>query len=395
MAVEGTLDLFKLPEILQLISQQRKTGILTVQGQQDIVAISFLNGRIVAADALNQTQEEGLSQVLLKEGIITAPDLARAASEHQSAGGRLVDLLVERRYIERPELLAALRLQTFRLLEGLLRWSQGDFKFYSGDEVSYEEGFDPIAVEELLIHSLQNAPPTEPAEPARPAGPRPLPSAAPSRPAGRPPVSPPEPRTTPGGPAGPRPVAAAKPAPAIAVPSLLPAGAEVSGPFRRMKAEARPSTSPSRAPARWGRTLAALLAGLVLASLFQAANFLMLPFPWQERERDGLARDQRAALYLKVDQAAKTWFLLKGSFPDRLQELVAARLLSEDDLADSEGHLLLYMASEESYTLDPLAEGKPMAAAGTSEAITGNFLLDPEFLNVPPQSSVQPLVLLD
>jgi len=47
MAVEGTLDLFKLPEILQLISQQKKTGILTVQGQQDIVAISFLNGRIV------------------------------------------------------------------------------------------------------------------------------------------------------------------------------------------------------------------------------------------------------------------------------------------------------------------------------------------------------------
>ena len=43
MAVEGTLDLFKLPEILQLISQQKKTGILTVQGQQDIVAISFLN----------------------------------------------------------------------------------------------------------------------------------------------------------------------------------------------------------------------------------------------------------------------------------------------------------------------------------------------------------------
>ena len=46
MAVEGTLDLFQLPEILQLISQQQKTGILTVQGQNDIVAISFLSGKI-------------------------------------------------------------------------------------------------------------------------------------------------------------------------------------------------------------------------------------------------------------------------------------------------------------------------------------------------------------
>ena len=157
MAVEGTLDLFKLPEILQLVSQQRKTGILTVQGQQDIVAISFLNGRIVAADALNQTLEEGLSQILLKEGMISAPDLARAVSEHQASGGRLIDLLVERRFIERPELLEALRLQTYRLLEQLLNWSQGDFKFYSGDEVSYEEGLVPISVEELLINMAPSA----------------------------------------------------------------------------------------------------------------------------------------------------------------------------------------------------------------------------------------------
>src|SRR5436305_8066721 len=173
MAVEGTLDLFKLPEILQLISQQKKTGILTVQGQQDIVAISFLNGRIVAADALSQTLEEGLAQVLVKEGMISASDLHRAAAEHQSAGGRLIDVLVERRYLERAQLLQALRLQTWRLLEQLLRWSEGDFKFYSGDEVSYEEGFNPIAVEELLIHAAQALPP-----PARPA-PAPRPVAAP------------------------------------------------------------------------------------------------------------------------------------------------------------------------------------------------------------------------
>src|SRR5689334_18667559 len=183
MAVEGTLDLFKLPEILQLVSQQKKTGILTVQGQQDIVAISFLNGRIVAADALNQTLEEGLSQILLKEGMISAPDLGRAASEHQSSGGRLMDLLVERRYIERSQLLEALRLQTYRLLQQLLRWSQGDFKFYSGDEVSYEEGFVPISVEELLLNSAAFAPPAPPVAAAPPpSSPRPQPAPPPVAP---------------------------------------------------------------------------------------------------------------------------------------------------------------------------------------------------------------------
>ena len=392
MSVEGTLDLFKLPEILQVISQQRKTGILTVQGQQDIVAISFLKGRIVAADALNQTLEEGLSQVLLKEGMLGAADLARASSEHQTAGGRLIDLLVERRYLERAQLLEALRLQTMRLLEQLLRWNQGDFKFYSGDEVSYEDGFVPIPVEELLIHAVQNAPEQEPAPPAV-AAPRPAaaPAATASRPAVVRVVPPP---AEPVQPAIPRAAARPKPAPVVAPPLLVPPEPEVSGPFRRMRVQPRPATTTL--PRAWvGRALAVLLAVLVVASLLRAANALLLPFPWQQKERQGLAREQRAALYLKIDQAAKTWFLLQGRFPDRLQELVAAGLLADDDLEDSEGHRLLYKASEESYTLDPLARGTPVAGAGASEAITGNFLLDPEFLNVPSETSVQPLVLLD
>jgi len=389
MSVEGTLDLFKLPEILQLISQQRKTGILTVQGQQDIVAISFLNGRIVAADALNQTLEEGLAQILHKEGMISAPDLARAASEHQAAGGRLIDLLVERRYIERSRLLEALRLQTSRLLEQLLRWSQGDFKFYSGDEVSYEEGFEPISVEELLIHAVQNLPPAPRPAAAAPA-PRPVAVAPAPQPAAEP--APMAPALRPVSP-GPWPAAVAKPSPAAAVP-FPPADEEpLPGAFRKMKVEPRPAAPPSLA---WvGRLLAAALAVLAFAALLRVSDVLVLPFPWQERERGDLIRERRSALYLKIDHAAKTWFLLKGSFPDRLEDLVAAGLLAAADLRDPQGHPLLYVAREDSYTLEPVENGKPILGAETSEAITGNFLLDPEFLKLSGESTAPPLVLLD
>jgi len=169
MSVEGSLDLFSLPEILQMISQQGKTGILTIQGQQDIVAISFLAGRIVAADSLAHTVEEGLAKLLASEGLLSAAELARAGAEHQASGGRLLDLLVERRYLTRPQLLAALRLQTIRQLEALLRWQAGDFKFYGGDEVSYEEGFEPISVEDLLLRTLADfTGPSSPSAPPRP-----------------------------------------------------------------------------------------------------------------------------------------------------------------------------------------------------------------------------------
>ena len=383
MAVEGTLELFKLPEILQLIAQQKKTGILTVQGQQDIIAVTFLNGQIVAADALNQTVEEGLAQVLVGERLLSSQDFAQAAAEHETAGGRLLDLLVDRGYIARPDLLRGLRLQTLLLLEQLLRWDKGDFKFYSGDEVPFEEGFVPIFVEELLAHSAQGL---GAADEGR------------SAPVGVPPPSQPAP---------PRRAAAAPPAAVLPAPEEAPPSAparpslrvvrregeppETSGPFRRMKVDTPAEESRPLLP----KLLAAGLVLMAAAVLLFRSEALILPFPWQAKERADLAQDQRASLYLKIDRAAKTSYLLEGHFPASLAQLQKEGLLSGGDLSDPQGHPFRYTFTEESYVLEPLQGDKPIAGAESSEAITGNFFLDPEFLTVPSESTAPPLVLLD
>ena len=392
MAVEGTLDLFKLPEILQLIAQQKKTGILTVQGQQDIIAVTFLNGQVVAADALNQTVEEGLAQVLVGERLIGAADFTRAAAEHETAGGRLLDHLVERGYIARDDLLRGLRLQTFRLLEQLLRWDKGDFKFYSGDEVPFEDGFHPIAVDELLYQVAEGAGPAVP----RPVPPPPrrsdetvrrgpaeaLPSAAPS----------PQP-----GASAARPtlrVVRREGEPPIGAVRTVPGHAgegEPTGPFRQMKVE-RPA-EPLRPV--FPKLLAAGLGLLLAVVLVSRPEALILPFPWQSRERADLAQDQRASLYLKIDRAAKTYFLLEGHFPAHLGELEKVGLLAGGDLRDPQGHAFRYVVTEESYLLQPLQGDTPIPGTEMSEAITGNFFLDPEFLTVPTESTAPPLVLLD
>lgn len=381
MAIEGSLDLFRLPEILQLIGQQRKTGILTVQGQSDIIAISFLQGRIVAADALNQTLEEGLAKVLVGEGMLAAQDMTRAQSEHLAHGGRLLDVLVEQRYLRREQLLQALRLQTSRLIGLLLRWDQGDFKFYSGDEVSYEEGFQPISIEELLLHSLED----EPAAPVAPA-PRPRPAPPPS------PRPVPVPSPVPSPVAAPAPIAIAPPpplprvampapaAPAPAAPAPLPSG------FRRMKVEQAPVSASLQ---RMARCLALAPALLLVGWAIQWPGRVLLPFPWQEEQRNALAREQQTALYLKLDRAAKTYFLMKGHFPENLRTLAVLGLLSGQDLRDPLRRPLAYSVSEDGYAVKPIGGDQ-----GFAETITGNFSLDPELISPGTDSSV-PLVLVD
>ena len=390
MAVEGTLDVFKLPEILQMISQQQKTGILTVQGQQDIIAVSFLKGQIVTVDSLNQTQEEGLSQILIKEGLLTGAQFARASSEHQSAGMRLLDFLVERHYVQRDALLRALRLHALRLLGALLRWDKGEFKFYGGDEIPYEEGFVPITVEEVIAGAPRRTGPV----PVPAPGPRPVPSgpapilSVPSFETMAPP--------SPAMPTAARPglrVVRREGTPPDRTAAPAPSGAEeteTTGQFRKMKVEAAEARQPVLV-----QVLAAVLATLALLLLVLAPAGVVIPFPWQDAERLALAAEQQASLYQKIDRAAKTWFLLEGRFPERLGQLVEAGFLAPEDLTDPQGRSFQYSATEESYTLRPVADGKVVPGEETTEAITGNFLLDPGFLTLPTQSSAQPLVLLD
>jgi hypothetical protein len=140
--------------------------------------------------------------------------------------------------------------------------------------------------------------------------------------------------------------------------------------------------------------LAAAMAAAVIAALRLAPQAIPFPFPWQGNERAALLRSQRDAFFQKIDGAAKTYFLLEGRFPDRLSHLAQAGLLSPADLRDPRGEPLLYSAHEESYSLQPVENGRPLAELGTSGAITGNFFLDP-LLFVPSPSSTPPLILLD
>ncbi|MDX1996703.1 MAG: DUF4388 domain-containing protein [Thermoanaerobaculia bacterium] len=343
MAIEGTLDVFQLPEILQVIAQQRKTGILTVQGPDDIVAVSFLDGRVVAADALNETADEGLGEVLVEEGLIDRETLRRLRSRLLAGEERLADLVVSGGHLDRRQLLGALRRRTQRLLFELFEWRKGEYKFYGGDEVSFEDGFEPIGVDEVLLHASDFAPGPPPA--AVPA----LFEEA---------LSPAEPVEE-------------RPSPAV----VLPAERE----------ERRPTIRLAPSPVLAG----ALGIALAVAAFRNPAAWL-LPFPWLGREQAALVRERQAAALLEVDRAAKTHYLSVGQFPARLDELVERGLLSASDLEDPEGRRLRYVAETESYSLSA-GDGD----LEVREGIGGNFLLDPTFQKKQGPTGGKPIVLLD
>ncbi|MEM8930821.1 MAG: DUF4388 domain-containing protein [Acidobacteriota bacterium] len=501
--LEGDLSQTRLPRVLLAIAAQDGSGILTVQGAEDIVAVSFVQGAIVTADALNQTVEDGLGKVLQGRGLLSSDQFSAAVREHQGGGsGSLGDLLVGKGLISREQLLEALRLQTFRAMLQLLTWGEGDFKFYAGDEVSFEEGFRPITVEELLLRAVDKlgdraglpgpvpalesvfraVPPRGPvqvfgrdgdgldagiwlderqaaflsrvdgrspgADIARTmglskgqalhtlyrlsrldlvettgkgsrAGDAPVTDSSPGRPAPPPgdvipfadpsPASPPS-DTIPFGEASsssiPAPQPAADPfadgpsrgpapAPRPSAPRPAPQPSPTSTPLPTPEPASQPATVSGAIILEWiGPVLAAALCLGTFLLLFGRPVSLLLPFPWQDTARSTAERQIRQSLFQRIDRSARTYFLMEAHYPDELSELRGLGLISGVDLSDPAGYALDYSTDQVSYRIRLSTGEETVEGLGTTEAITGDFLVDPQFLGSAATAQA-PLVLLD
>ncbi|MCX7894537.1 MAG: DUF4388 domain-containing protein [Thermoanaerobaculum sp.] len=156
MALEGTLRDFSLADIFQLIGLQRKTGVLTLRSQEDVVTISFLDGKIVGADSLNKRLEDRLGQVLLKSKAISREALERALAVQRETLERLGHILLTHGFLTREELSKALQQQILQLIYRTFRWQDGDYHFAQEATVDYDQELvTPMPTESILMEGAR------------------------------------------------------------------------------------------------------------------------------------------------------------------------------------------------------------------------------------------------
>ena len=68
MGLEGTLQAFSVADILQMLTLQKKTGTLTIEGREDSVTVSFQGGQIVSANSTARSLEELAGNLLVRSG---------------------------------------------------------------------------------------------------------------------------------------------------------------------------------------------------------------------------------------------------------------------------------------------------------------------------------------
>lgn len=156
MALEGTLRDFSLADIFQLIGLQRKTGVLTLRGKDDTVTVTFLDGKVVGADSESHRLETRLGHVLMKSGMLTQEQLARALEIQKETLQRLGFILTHYQIISADSLKKALQLQIMQIVYRLFRWKDGDYQFSQETTIEYDrENVTPISAESILMEGAR------------------------------------------------------------------------------------------------------------------------------------------------------------------------------------------------------------------------------------------------
>ncbi len=143
MSIKGNLNEASLPDVIQLLSLGKKTGVLSLSDRKNFGDIFFKNGKVIYCSIVNR--EDRIGQILLNQGVITDEMLEKALQiqEDENHNVRLGDILVNMGSISREMLNNSVRRQITDTIFTFLTWEDGFFNF----EPDIKPGEETITIE--------------------------------------------------------------------------------------------------------------------------------------------------------------------------------------------------------------------------------------------------------
>jgi hypothetical protein len=133
MRLDGSLEDFSLPDILQLLTHTRKTGSLQLQAADEDRngLVRLVSGAINGASS--DLRRHALARRLVGAGLVSDDALAAAANDVRDGAPSLVRALLDRAEVAPDEVTRLAADQATDAVCELLRWQAGTFSFLVGD----------------------------------------------------------------------------------------------------------------------------------------------------------------------------------------------------------------------------------------------------------------------
>jgi ActR/RegA family two-component response regulator len=129
MSLIGNLEDLSLPDILQIISLSKKSGILIIQRGEEEGKIYIRQGKVILSVGLKNRRNIG--NILIEKGLVTPEQLAAAVAEQKSGDMKqlLGAVLVQMSLITPADLEKVVHEQIEESVYYFLTWKDGTFKF--------------------------------------------------------------------------------------------------------------------------------------------------------------------------------------------------------------------------------------------------------------------------
>jgi hypothetical protein len=155
MALTGTLKDFGIAEILQLIGQQSKSGVLHLKNKADEIHVVMWMGSVVSAEYAGRKARERLGSLLVRADLITPAQLEEALSVQKRTLRRLGDIVVELGMVTKEQLREMTVLQTTQTLYKLFPWKTGTYAFEPRDVTFDRDTVSPLRCESVLMEGYR------------------------------------------------------------------------------------------------------------------------------------------------------------------------------------------------------------------------------------------------
>lgn len=127
-SLQGSLDSFKLPEILTFLTTARKTGTLVVENGTWKSSVFLDTGALVYATSSQASLR--LGELLLRKKRISSEQFAQIDALMQSDGGRFGQIAVQQGVLGDEQLRDFLKIQVSEILFDAFVWREGTFFFF-------------------------------------------------------------------------------------------------------------------------------------------------------------------------------------------------------------------------------------------------------------------------
>jgi hypothetical protein len=135
MPIEGDLKSLNLASVLQLISQERLTGVFKIRKRNEVVDIGFFEGQVTGAFYERGENVERLESYLVKSGIIGKNVFEMIDEVHRETRRPVMNIIIEDKYLTTEEVERIIKFKIQEVFDEIFTWQEGEFKFDQGSAI--------------------------------------------------------------------------------------------------------------------------------------------------------------------------------------------------------------------------------------------------------------------